>query len=131
MAVAGIPLVMGDGNTYVIAPLTLGAIEDMQGAIGDYRAGVDRTALAQMMFGRGAGDLTQLMRLTNKEIEEGARVAKELGLIAQVEALSIPVRDRMMARARAAVADLHLALSNLQGWEIPRSACINFSRENV
>jgi hypothetical protein len=35
MAVAGIPLVMGDGNTYVIAPLTLGAIEDMQGAIGD------------------------------------------------------------------------------------------------
>lgn len=33
MAVGGIPLVMGDGKSYVIAPLTLGAIEDMQDAI--------------------------------------------------------------------------------------------------
>ena len=51
------------------------------GKLGEYRAGVDRTALAQMMFGRGAGDVTQLMRLNNAEIAEGARVAKELGLV--------------------------------------------------
>ena len=51
------------------------------GKLGEYRAGVDRTALAQLMFGRGAGDVTQLMRLNNQEIAEGARVAKELGLV--------------------------------------------------
>lgn len=33
MAVKGINLVLGDGETYVLAPLTLGAIEDMQDAI--------------------------------------------------------------------------------------------------
>jgi hypothetical protein len=60
---------------------SLDILTDGLGKLGEYRTGVDRTALAQMMFGRGAGDLTQLMRLTNKEIEEGSRVAKELGLI--------------------------------------------------
>ena len=35
MAVAGIKLALGDGETYVLAPLTLGAIEDMQDAIAD------------------------------------------------------------------------------------------------
>jgi hypothetical protein len=60
---------------------SLDILTDGLGKLGEYRTGVDRTALAQMMFGRGAGDLTQLMRLTNAEIEEGARVAKELGLV--------------------------------------------------
>ncbi|HEY1606577.1 MAG TPA: phage tail tape measure protein [Allosphingosinicella sp.] len=46
----------------------------------DYQEGVDRTAASQIMFGRGAGDLTQILRLNREELEEGKKAAEELGL---------------------------------------------------
>lgn len=49
MAVGGIPLVMGDGNSYVIAPLTLGAIEDMQDAINSVGGELSKEAVTAII----------------------------------------------------------------------------------
>lgn len=46
----------------------------------DYKEGVDRTGAAQTLFGHDVGDLTEILQLNRKELEEGARTARELGL---------------------------------------------------
>jgi TP901 family phage tail tape measure protein len=53
--------------------------------LGSYQEGVDRTAASQILFGRGAGDLTALLRLNRQELEEGAKTARELGLVTTEE----------------------------------------------
>lgn len=72
-----------DSNGHFLS--TLDILTNGLGTLRKYKEGVDQTAVAQMMFGRGAGDLTALLRLNNAEIEEGARVAKELGLVTTSE----------------------------------------------
>lgn len=65
------------GHFRVLNDIMLDAI----GKLGDMKAGVDRTGAAMLFFGRGAGDVTQLLRLNRAEMEEGTRVARELGLV--------------------------------------------------
>jgi hypothetical protein len=64
MAVSGIPITLGDGKEYVIAPLTLGALEDHGDAInqmGDLTAGSVKTAIdiAHSSLRRNYPDMTR------------------------------------------------------------------------
>lgn len=61
--------------------LMMDSIEVLKG----YKEGTDRTLAAQTMFGRGAGDVTTLMKLNNEVIEAAKQKQEELGLIVGVE----------------------------------------------
>lgn len=75
--IPGIPMTLGDGKEYVIPPLTLGALEDLQDRI-DKVAGVDSASIGTMIdvglaaLKRNYPDITredvrQLMDLENME----------------------------------------------------------------
>ena len=64
------------------------------------KEGTDRNLAAQVAFGRGAGDLTQMLRLNKQEMDEGAEVAKRLGLILGVDGVKALV-DYKKAHADA------------------------------
>lgn len=61
--------------------LMMDSIEVLKG----YKEGTDRTLAAQTMFGRGAGDVTTLMKLNSEVIEAAKQKQEELGLIVGVE----------------------------------------------
>lgn len=61
--------------------LMMDSIQVLQG----YKEGVDRTLAAQTMFGRGAGDVTSLMKLNNEVLDAAKQKQEELGLIVGVE----------------------------------------------
>ena len=50
-----------------------------------YKEGVDRTLAAQTMFGRGAGDVTSLLKLNNEVLDAAKQKQEELGLIVGAE----------------------------------------------
>lgn len=50
-----------------------------------YKEGTDRTLAAQTMFGKGAGEVTQLLKLNNEVIEEARKKQEALGLVVGVE----------------------------------------------
>jgi hypothetical protein len=58
---------------------------DANDKLGSYKGGVDRTAAAMTLYGGRIGDLTNFLRLNNEQVEEGTRVAKELGLVTTSE----------------------------------------------
>ncbi len=51
----------------------------------DYKEGTDRNLAAQTLFGRGAGDVTALMKLNNEVMDAAKQKQEELGLIVGVE----------------------------------------------
>lgn len=68
--------------------------------INEMKAGYDANALAQMMFGRGASELTDIQRLTNEALAGGAEAAQKLGLVVTDESTGA------MWKYRAAMFDL-------------------------
>ena len=66
-----------NGNLLSQQQLMVNAIGALQG----YKEGTDRNIAAQYLFGRGVGDLGNLMRLTNEVMKEGADDAEKFGLI--------------------------------------------------
>jgi hypothetical protein len=61
--------------------LMMDSIEVLNG----YKEGTDRTLAAQTMFGRGAGDVTSLLKLNNEVLDAAKQKQEELGLIVGVE----------------------------------------------
>jgi hypothetical protein len=57
-------------------------------ALRSYKEGTDRNLASQAMFGRGAGDVTALLKLNRKELDEGAESARKLGLVTDQEAVT-------------------------------------------
>lgn len=66
-----------NGNLLSQQELMLNAITTLKG----YKEGTDRNVASMYLFGRGAGELGNLLRLNNKELEEGAADAKKFGLV--------------------------------------------------
>jgi hypothetical protein len=65
------------GEHLPLSTVMLSAIETLKG----YRTGMDRNMAAMALFGRGAGDVTALLKLNREEMDEGAETAKKLGLV--------------------------------------------------
>lgn len=70
-----------EGHFRNLQDVMLDGLDKLRG----YQEGIDRTAASQVLFGRGAGDLTALLRLNREELEEGAKTARELGLVTTEE----------------------------------------------
>jgi hypothetical protein len=49
--------------------------------INGYKAGVDRTGAANVIFGKGVGDITELLALNSEELAKGAKSAQSFGLV--------------------------------------------------
>lgn len=66
-----------NGNLLSQQQLMLNAI----GSLKEYKEGTDRNIASQFLFGRGAGELANLLRLTKEELQEGTEDAKKFGLV--------------------------------------------------
>jgi hypothetical protein len=73
-----------EGHFRNLQDITLDSLERLR----DYQAGVDRTGAAQVLFGRGTGDLTSMLKLNREELDEGAKTARELGLVTTNEGVA-------------------------------------------
>lgn len=65
------------GHFRNLQEIMMSGIEALRG----YKEGTDRTMAGQALFGRGAGDVAALLKLSNAELAEGAETAKRLGLV--------------------------------------------------
>lgn len=73
-----------DGHFRNLREIMFDGIERLKG----YKEGTDRTMASQVLFGRGAGDVASLLKLSNEEMAEGEETAKRLGLVVGTEGVA-------------------------------------------
>ena len=91
-------------NMQTIMTSTIGVLRNME-------EGTNRNLAAQVAFGRGAGDLTQMLRLNKQEMDEGAETAKRLGLILNIDGVKAMVEyKKSMHEAKLTMEALNIVL---------------------
>jgi hypothetical protein len=68
--IKGIPHTLGDGKEYVIAPLTLGALEDLQDAISSVGDNLDQATITTMIDVAHASLSRNYPEMTRDEVRE-------------------------------------------------------------
>jgi len=77
-----------NGNLLSQQQLMLNAISTLN----QYKEGTDRNVAAMFLFGRGAGEMANLLRLTKEELKEGADDAERFGLVVSEQAANDVLR---------------------------------------
>jgi hypothetical protein len=73
-----------DTNTGALLPTTV-IFENVRDRLLEFKSGSSRAGAASLIFGRGAKDLTALMKLLSEEIDQGAERVKALGIVVTEE----------------------------------------------
>jgi hypothetical protein len=97
-----------DGSLRGMKDLMLDAIK----VANTYKEGIDRNMAAQVLFGRGAQEAANMLRLNTAAIEEAERKQKELGLVIGVESVAA---TRAYKAAMNDAGDVLLALKKVIG----------------
>lgn len=101
MAVKGIKLTLGDGKEYVIAPLLLGALEDMQESISSVGDGLDPDTIRTMIDTAHSSLLRNYPDMTREDVRQLLDVANMADVFEACMDMSGMKRKAIEAEAEA------------------------------
>ena len=100
----GVKLKDSNGNLLPQQQLMMNAINTLRG----YEEGTNRNIASQVIFGRGAGDVASLLKLTNEQMARGAEDAAKFGLGVDEEGVA------SAKRFKEALAEVNLQFAGIQ-----------------